>query len=258
MKFTKGLWLMAGLVSASLFSASLVAKEEGAIRVCVDNYPPFQILVPGEAPKGEHIAALELFAALLERRLEYITSPNFARCLHMLENGGVDLLAGLYAKPEREVYSDFLPYRSDGRFVFISQKTLTSVTSYEDLTPLTIAISRQTEYFERFDKDVSLHKVETNDVISATNMLLKGRFDLLIVSEVVLPSLKARFSDFENKLKVHPYSYEEERQVYFAVSKRHQIGLPLAKMQALIGQAYEEGLFMREIERFAEQNIEYY
>ncbi|MXR68470.1 transporter substrate-binding domain-containing protein [Shewanella sp. JBTF-M18] len=257
MQLTRALMVAAGLLVAQYVYAE-DTQDEHMMRVCVDNYPPFQILEPDRSPIGEHVAALELFASLLQRRLVFVSSPNFARCLHMLEQGSVDVLAGIYAKPERAAYSYFLPYRNDGRFVFISQKALANVNDYEDLTTLDIGVSRETEYFDRFDSDARLHKVQTNDVISATNMLLKGRFDLLIVSEVVLPSLRARFGDFDDKLRVHPYTHEEHRQVYFGVSKRHQMGIPLSKMQAIIGQAYEEGRFMQVVEEFAKQHLEHY
>ena len=254
MQLTKALMLVAGLLAAP----PVYAEDEQTMRVCVDHYPPFQILEGEHEPIGENIAALELFAHLLQRHLTFISSPNFARCLHMLEQGSADVVAGIYAKPERAAYSHFLPYRDDGRFVFISQRELASVNDYEDLRPLSIGVSRETEYFDRFDKDDRLNKVETNDVISATNMLLKGRFELLIVSEVVLPSLGARFRDFDDKLRVHPYSHEEHRQVYFGVSKRHQMGIPMDKMQEIITQAYEEGRFMQAVEQFATQHLEHY
>ena len=257
MQLTRPLMLAAGLLAAQSVYAGEI-EDERVMRVCVDHYPPFQILQPEQPPIGEHVAALELFASLLQRQLTFIASPNFARCLHMLEQGSVDVLAGIYAKPERAAFSYFLPYRNDGRFVFISQQTLANVNDYEDLSALSIGVSRETEYFDRFDGDAKLNKVQTNDVISATNMLLKGRFDLLIVSEVVLPSLRARFSDFDDKLKVHPYSHAEQRLVYFGVSKRHQMAIPLSEMQAIIGQAYEEGRFMQVVEEFATYHLERY
>ncbi|QYJ84907.1 hypothetical protein K0I73_11650 [Shewanella mesophila] len=176
----------------------------------------------------------------------------------MLEMGSTDIVAGLIAKPERERYSYFLPYRPDSSYSFISQLSLPAITHYEELKQYSIGISRDTQYFERFDQDKNLRKLVTNDVNVATNMLLKERFQVLIVPTTVLPSLKRRFPQFEQQLIVHPYSFKEDRIIYFGLSKKHQLDLPIEQIESIVTKAYEQGLFMQEIDKFISEHIEYY
>lgn len=246
------------LLSIGCLLCSFSVVSAGTMRVCVDHYPPFQVLSADAEPIGENIAALRLMAKLLEHDLSFETSPNFARCLHMLEGGRVDVVAGLIDKPERHTYSYFLPFRPDSRYVFISLKGFRAIKDYDGLVDASIGVSRETQYFERFDSDQRLRKVMTNDMISATNMLLRSRFDILILPKVVLPSLKKHYPEFEQKLMVHPYTYEEIRPIYFGVSRKHQMNISLHEMERIIGEAYEQERFMSEVEQFILEHIELY
>ncbi|WP_394205692.1 substrate-binding periplasmic protein [Shewanella waksmanii] len=245
----------AWVVLAILMSFPIWAQPK--LRLCVDHYPPFQI-VQGEHVSGENLVAARLFATLIEHRLEIVKSPNFARCLRMLETGDVDLIAGLIQQPQRMTYAHFLPYRPDSAYRFISDLTVADIYQYDALQGHTIGVSRDTYYFERFDQDQQLRKIVVNSAEIAMNMLLRGRFELLIVPEITIASLQKRFPQFEQRLKIHPYQFQEQRVIYFGVSRKHQLQIDDAKLKAVIDSAYQQQLFIHEIARFVEQNVDWY
>ncbi|WP_179024374.1 ABC transporter substrate-binding protein [Shewanella sp. Scap07] len=227
------------------------------LRLCVDHYPPFQI-IEDEQVTGENVVAARLFAQLIDHELVIEQSPNFARCLRMLETGNVDMVAGLIQQPQRMTYAHFLPFRLDSAYRFISDLTVADIHQYQALRQHTIGVSRDTFYFERFDQDKQLRKVVVNSIDIAMNMLLKGRFDLLIAPEITLASLQRRFPQFVERLKVHPYQFQEQRLIYFGVSRKHKLSISDIQLQRTIEQAYREQEFQKEIERFIESNVDWY
>ncbi|AQS35683.1 periplasmic component of amino acid ABC-type transporter/signal transduction system [Shewanella psychrophila] len=228
-----------------------------AMRACIDHYPPFQIITD-DGIMGESLVALNLLAKLIKHDLVIKTSPNFARCLRMLKVGQVDVVAGLILKPKRQAYASFLPYREDSHYVFISRDPDINIEYYEQLANHTIAVSRHTHYFDRFDQDPELRKIVVNDIKTAIAMLAKERFELLIVPEMILPSIRRDFTQFDNLFKVHPYRFKPQRIVYFGFSRKHQLVIEPDMLSTTVEAAYENGLFIKEIETFTNEHLEWY
>jgi len=79
-----------------------------SIKVCIDHYPPFQMLSP--KPSGENISAINLLAKILKREITYVEGDSFDYCIKLLEVGQVDILAGLNDNPQRHEFAYLLPY----------------------------------------------------------------------------------------------------------------------------------------------------
>ena len=235
----------------------LPAWAAPSMRVCIDHYPPFQI-ISDDGITGESLVALNLLAKLIGHELVIKTSPNFARCLRMLEVGQVDVVAGLILQPKRQVYASFLHYREDSHYLFISRDPDIDIVDYEQLADYTIAVSRHTHYFDRFDQDPELSKMVVNDLKTAIAMLAKQRFDLLIVPEMVLPSIRQDFAQFDSLFKVHSYRFKPQRIIYFGFSRKHQLVIEPDMLSTTVESAYEDGLFIKEIEEFTSEHLEWY
>lgn len=103
---------------ATLSLCAFVASA-GQLRACIDEFPPYQSLMP--EPHGNNIAALRLFAKLIDHDPVFLPSPNFARCQRMLDMGDADIVAGVIASPERQQRWILLPYRRDSRYLFLTR-----------------------------------------------------------------------------------------------------------------------------------------
>lgn len=207
---------------------------------CIDDHPPYQILA--EKPYGLHITALEILADILNKELEFVKSPNFARCIALLKTGQVDVIAGLGESNERKKFAFFAPFKSADALRVLSTKDIT-INSYDDFKGKIIGVTRGTVYFPRFDQDKQLKKITIQNVRIALSMLLKGRIDMIMLSPANLQTFAKEIR--EAKLTVSPITLEEMRNkvTAFGFSKAHNIALSDQEILTKIDQAYRQGRF---------------
>ncbi|AZQ09782.1 substrate-binding periplasmic protein [Shewanella khirikhana] len=226
-----------------LFCAFGVCSAE--MRACVDEFPPYQSLEP--KPHGDNIIALMKLAELIDHQPVFVPSPNFARCLHMLDTGRVDIVAGIINSENRDQRWLLLPYRQDARYVFLYRPGTEPVRRYEDLRGHLIAVSRNTLYFERFDEDKQLQREVVSDLPTGVRMLLADRVGLVIAPENALPFLASQFSGFHEAVRVSEFGVQPERIIHFAVSRRHKLAISNNELATLADKAYHDGVFERAI-----------
>ncbi|QSX39804.1 substrate-binding periplasmic protein [Shewanella cyperi] len=242
-----------------LFGLCCLSLQAGAtprLRACVDEYPPQQRLHP--KAEGENIAALEALSQLLSLDLVLVEGPNFARCLLMLDRGEVDVVPGIIPSEERARQYLLLPFRHDSRYVFVSHKGLQPLLRYEDLYGKPIAVSRNTLYFSRFDKDPALQKEQVGSLNTAIRMLLAERIQLVIVPEVNLGGLRSQFEDFDRLLQVNPLRIGEDRIIQFGFSRFHGLGLSEQTLRDKVETAFAAGVFEDAIREFIDTHPHWY
>ncbi|WP_085296726.1 substrate-binding periplasmic protein [Cognaticolwellia mytili] len=228
------------LLLLSLFWASFTQAQSKVIIACIDDHPPYQYL--GNNPHGTHISALEVLASLLDKKLIFVQSPNFARCIAMLKKGDVDVIAGLSKTTQRSKFAIYAPFKPADELKVISKEGIV-INTYDDFKEKIIGVSRGAAYFPRFDHDNTLDKVSVQSDPIGFSLLLKGRIDLIMLS----PELLKTFSEEINskKLKVSPIVLEEVRNnaTFFGFSKYHKLGLSNKNLVEKITSAYQKGLF---------------
>lgn len=225
---------------ATLSLCAFVASA-GQLRACIDEFPPYQSLMP--EPHGNNIAALRLFAKLIDHDPVFLPSPNFARCQRMLDMGDADIVAGVIASPERQQRWILLPYRRDSRYLFLTRPGGVTVSRYDNLLGHSIAVSRNTMYFDDFDNDSRLKKQVVGDLVTGVRMLLADRVDVVIAPENALPFLSREFSNFAQAVQVSDYRYQEDRVIQFALSRQHRLDIDEQRLRRVITEAFEQSVF---------------
>ncbi|MCW8833897.1 MAG: transporter substrate-binding domain-containing protein [Colwellia sp.] len=202
-------------------SHNLFAKEhKGEVKIATFIEPPFVDVVKGQFV-GENIEIAKLLAASVGLKPIFIRCP-FARCLTMVKRGHADMIFGLRKLPEREKDLLFLnpPYFNQHyplRFFTLSSKPL-SINSFDDLKDLTVGILRGATYFDLFDEDNSIRKVELTTRKQLVDMLLRGRIDTFIErEESIVPLLPTE--EYSQKLLLANYQYDKSVDSYIAISK---------------------------------------
>ncbi len=220
-----------------LFAPYGVAKN-GYMLACIDEYPPYQYL--GSTPHGVHITALKKLAQIFNKQIQFIESPNFARCVRMLKNGEVDVIAGLNKSKEREEFAYFAPYRVEEDHVVISNKA-SEIIDYKSLQGKVIGVSRGTTYFRKFNDDNTLNKVAINSITVGIELILKKRIDVIITSSMAANLL----IDDINKahLKATVINRNDNKVSYFGFSKLNKLNLLPCEIIERTTQAFENGSF---------------
>jgi polar amino acid transport system substrate-binding protein len=228
------------LLLLSLFWASFTQAQSKVLVACIDDHPPYQYL--GAKPHGTHISALEVLADLLDKELTFVQSPNFARCVAMLKNGDVDVIAGLNPSAQRRKFALYAPFKPADSLKVISKEGII-INTYNDLKGKIIGVSRGSSYFPRFDNDDTLDKISVQNDRIAFSLLLKDRIDLIMLSP---EALETHYEEINNtKLKVSPIALEEVRnnKTFFGFSRLNKLNLSEKELINKVTSAYQKGIF---------------
>ena len=227
-----------------LVAFSAIAEESNKMIVATYIEPPYSYLVDNKYT-GIHVKTILLIAKKMNKQVTFIQCP-FARCLSFLENGQADAIIGIRKTEERSKFLTFLdePFTTQNfplQF-YIRQNSKINISHYSDLSNLRIGTLRAATYFDQFDHDESLNKVEVVNYNQLIQMLLKDRIDTFLERE---ESVKPWIDhvDYQQKIKLAPYQYNKSVESYIAFSNKS----PLIKEIAQFSQVQKQLLNSGEI-----------
>jgi polar amino acid transport system substrate-binding protein len=215
------------------------AQSEELI-ACIDDHPPYQVIA--KKPYGTHISALEVLADVLKKQLKFRKSPNFARCVVLLKQGQVDVIAGLNPSSERDHFSFFTPFKAADDLQVLSKEGI-NIKNYDDFHGKIIGVSRGTSYFPRFDNDNELKKIAIQSDRIGFALLLKNRIDLIMVSPEALRTLSKELNTANLKISPIKLSEMRNKETNFGFSKAHKLGLNNQEIINKVQAAYKQGRF---------------
>ena len=110
----------------------------------------------------------------------------FRRALKLMENGRADLMVGPNKTAARERFMRYLEVEltSEAK-AFYGKPGSAPVTGYAELAGKRIAVQRGARYFDPFDGDAELTKVEVADYALAVRLAARARVDLVIMPELL-------------------------------------------------------------------------
>ena len=208
----------------SYWHSSLTFAADDELKIAVFIEPPFVDLVDGELV-GHHIEIANLIAASVELTPVFILCP-FARCLNLVQQGQADMMLGLKKLPEREKDLIFLnpPYMVQHyplRFYTLASKKV-EINTFGDLQKLIVGTLRGASYFDLFDKNTAITKVELNTREQLVQMLLRGRIDTFMErEESILPLVSEQ--EYKTQFSLAHYQYDKAVNSYIAISKNTHI-----------------------------------
>lgn len=219
------------------------ALSAEAVRVPIDDYPPWKIVAGDTATGG---IDLELTSALLAKiglSAKYIVCP-WKRCLHSLEKGEADLVSGITRTPERETYLSFfsIPYKNLSKKVFYVRKgERQKYRNLKDFEGKTVALLRGAKQFSAFDDNVLINKFETSQDENAFMMLSRGRIDALVITQENGRYLLARHTDLQDKVELADFAYEGKVAVFFAISRHSPLLTRQTELEAALKKMLASG-----------------
>lgn len=206
--------------STAAVSLPFYHLAENTITLATHIEPPL-VYFENDVLKGTNIEVARLLAKHLNLSLQFTQCP-FARCLSLLESGQVDMMVGINKTKPRQSYLSYLsqPYNTRTtpvRFYLRKDADIT-IDNYDDLAGLSVGVLRGASFFERFDNDTSLYKLEVTTHKQLIDMLLKGRFDTFLGREI---SIRQHISAdiYQNEMKLAPYIYKKKNDSYIVLSK---------------------------------------
>lgn len=206
------------------FYNPLVLAQKSELKVAVFIEPPFVDFVEDQFV-GRNIEIVKSLSKSLDFTPVFLRCP-FARCLTMVKQGQADMILGLKKSAEREKDLIFLnpPHMVQHdplRFFTLSSKKMV-INSFDDLTILTVGILRGASYFDLFDENKVITKVELTSREQLVNLLLRGRIDTFLErEESILPLMS--LEEYREKFSLANYQYNQAVNSYIAISKHSDI-----------------------------------
>ena len=235
-----------------VISLSSQANDEELV-ACIDDHPPYQY--QGNPPYGTHVDALKILAQVLDKKLAYIQSPNFARCVALLKAGYVDVVAGLNVTEERNEFAFYTPFKKADKLTAITKKGI-SIATYDDFKGKIIGIPRGSTYFAKFDNDETLNKVPIQNERVGFLLMAKGRIDLMLANPDVLLLHVQDITKSELKTSAIELDKHRAKETYFGFSNKNELNMTEHEITSAVQIAFEQGLFSPSLKTpvFAQEN----
>lgn len=202
--------------------------------------------VSKEFPTGLNSKIVKAVVSRLDSEID-MKYVSFARKLVLMEQGRIDLCAGLHRNAEREKYIHFVdpPYlKFSGKYFFIRNNSSVKLETYDDLHGLRVATSINSKYFDKFDNDPQIVKTEVSKVEQKFKMLAKGRVDAVIHSYAGAVDIINRLG-LQDEIVAADYRYLVSNAIYIGVSRRSHLMARLDEIEALVHDMVENGEFAR-------------
>ncbi|ALS97989.1 hypothetical protein AT746_06735 [Lacimicrobium alkaliphilum] len=225
-------------------SNSAPADVPASVELCVDDFPPRQILNKDGSWSGHSIDVIRAIMAHLDIPLTITADTPFPRCLLKMQQGETDLMVGLRKNPEREAYMQMMPYSVAATSLFFSKSDFPGqINKLTDLQDRVIGAVRGFTYsqgFELFRHRLQL--VEVHSLDAGFGMLQKGRIELMLATDY-LGQIIINKPEFSGQFKAQPLALTTEAPVYIGLSKQSPAFIWAERIQAAVDTLREQGHF---------------
>lgn len=216
-------------------SASSYSAEQG-----------FRSAVSPDFPHGLHTKYLKYLSNKLSMPVEIKLMP-FARKIKALQAGELDLVFGIqnFDTPTSNTLIYIQPpYYSDASALFVRAENKTSVNKYQDLTSLLIGVSERAQYFDLFDNDNSLAKIQLLSLSQKIKLLNSKRIDAFFhnAESTELTLNKMQLNEQIVQANFQPV---QKRHYYIAISKLSFLAQRTEQLEQIVKKSIENGEFKK-------------
>ncbi|WP_421783479.1 substrate-binding periplasmic protein [Kiloniella litopenaei] len=241
------LCVLSVLLTPLLLLKPVIANE--IIRYGFSHWPPYGMTEQPQIYGINYDIGLEL-----EKRLGITLQPRvcpFKRCLLELENGSLDLFSGVAKNEDREKYLAYStpPYSAVSVVFYVRKGEAKILTNYDDLYKLRVGYVSKSHYFDPFNKDTAIQKVEVAKEQRLLPMLSSNRIDTYVGTDPNA-SYEVLTKGFKGRLEKADYNPDVEVPLYFAMSRKSKHLALLDKIGQAIQDMHDDGTMKRIHDRY--------
>lgn len=244
--------------SSKVFAQS--SDNDDTLTMCIDHYPPLQMVLPNGKATGENVEVARNFFAQLGLKLKFTSDTPFKRCLQWLKDGLVDVMVGLLDSEQRQL--DYHMYLYDDVTVksFFVRKNYITLRRFEDLRDLSVAVVRGSRQFRQFDQapEDMFTRVYVGNLSAAFGMLEKGRVDAVVCTDYYGENVMKSHPDYMQSIVKAEYSVVDGTKNYIAVSRKSVFSKYHNELQSLAEKMHATGAFKEQVSMFQSNHPELY
>lgn len=208
--------------------------------LATDDWPPFRIS-DEKGLIGLDLDLIEEISKRTEADLRVVKMP-WGRALTSMQSGAVDVMTGLAYRDERAkyiAYTDTPYFKCTTSFYTLAGRE-DEIQTYEDLAQHQIGFVLHSAYFDRFDNDTALDKVGVPQEQTLIDMLMRGRFAVMIGTDCQVDYFIER-QGLSDKISKTPYNPGNSVDLYLGVSKKSGWAKRLDKLNMVMKELVDEG-----------------
>ncbi|WP_419904522.1 substrate-binding periplasmic protein [Kiloniella sp.] len=231
-----------------LFS-STYALAADKIHYGISHWPPYGLTEQKQIAGINYDVGLEISNRL---GIEFIIRDcPFKRCLVEMEHGELDLMSGIARNPEREKYMAYAetPYSAVAVVFYVRKGETARLKSYDDLYKLRVGYVSKSHYFEPFNSDSKVPKVDVDKEQRLLPMLHSGRIDTYVGTDPNA-SYEILTMGYKEKLEKALFNPKKEVPVYFATSRRSRHVALTSRISEIIFDMHEDGTMRKIHEKY--------
>jgi len=164
--------------------SNIYAENKKIIKVRSDhNYPPYEFLNNGR-PSGFNIDLIKAVAEVMELNLDIELGP-WNEVREELEEGKIDIIAGMYFSDERNMLFDFsVPHTMVSSGLFVRENS--EISSFEEIKDKEIIVQEGDIMHDFLKREgITEHIIPMADVPDAIRLLASGNHDCLLLSSEI-------------------------------------------------------------------------
>ncbi len=203
---------------------------------------PPEMVVDGNLFSGPLKHVIEEALNRMGISIQWTLTP-FANSLVRLQEGYVDIVPRAIKTKERESSTHFLGplgYFEKDIFFLVRKDQENSIRQYSDLKRYRIGLKKGTHYFDEFQDDRTITKIESTDDDNMSHMFIKGRFDAMIILDPhpIVEALHQRgFTNFA----FAKYRHKNRLDVYYALSKKSRLAHLAPQINGVLQEMLKNG-----------------
>ena len=240
-------------ISCSLSVSS--AYSQTRVKLGVSEFPPY-VIFEGNKVSGIDIMLVNILMSKLSLKIEYVRCP-WKRCLDLMKQGKIDMLTGVFRRPDREQYLQYITphYVQAENAFYIPKGSRLKIEEYSDLHHLRIGLERGSQMFEPFDSDQQLTKFEVSKMIQAIRMTKLGRLDTFIGATIPTEYLLLQ-ANLHTEFRRAKFVYiDKGAQGYFVISKKSEFAKDLENFNKVLYEMKNKGTIEEIFKLFSQGGV---
>lgn len=204
-----------------LFPDIVRARDDKTLLVDVRQRPP-EMTVEAETVSGPLIDIITEAAQRTGYAVKFQVRQ-FQGSLRYLECGLIDILPRAICTPARTKTMEYLGpigYEPKEILFLVKPGQENSIQTFDDLKRLTVGVKQGTVYFEEFDANQEIVKIESDDDENLVRMFVRNRFETMIILD------KHAVEAALDKYQITGYAYAHYRYpvhlaIYYGIRQGH-------------------------------------
>ncbi len=185
MQALRFVWSVTWIGLSGLLHADTGVDSARVVSVVSEAWPPYIFLENGKA-RGLEVEIAEETLSLMNLKMEFEELP-WQRAIVQVKEQRSDAILGIFKNAERLRYFCFPdePLLETSYAIFSNASKPVKYNSLNDLSGLTVAVTRGYFYSQEFSDASEINKVEVTGVEQSLGMLALGRVDVVIDNRAV-------------------------------------------------------------------------